>query len=159
MMLNEKLDYITKGETLEAQVSRAKEVASIDPSFAGLMRMATTSEEKIDGLPEGMPDTYKPDSTIPDGISDTTIRQEYRRIRNFQAGGSMMNIPVVKRELSWIQMLEGMHWKEASLMVHIKDQTLLEVYPNLREVLETLGVKISVPAPKKKATRKKKNDS
>lgn len=155
-MLNEKLDYIAKGESLEEQVARAKQVASIDSSFAGLMRMATVIEEKITGLPEGMPDTYKPDSTIPDGISETTIRQEFRRIKNFQQGGSMMNVPVARRELGWIQMLEGMHWKEANLMVHIKDQTFLEIYPNMREVLEMLGVKISVSAPAKKKTSKKK---
>jgi hypothetical protein len=54
-------------------------------------------------------------------------------------------------------MLEGMHWKESNIMVHIKDQTLLSIYPNMREVLTQLGTVITVPeatpAPKKKKTK------
>jgi hypothetical protein len=30
-------------------------------------------------------------------------------------------------------------------MVHIKDQTLLQIYPNMREVLTQLGAKITLP--------------
>ncbi len=143
MLLNEKLDYIAKGETLEIQVNRAREIARLDVTFAPLMRMAVIAEEKLSGLPDGMPDTYKPETAIPDGISHTTARQEFRRIKNFLPKGSMQQIPTHKRELSWLQMLEGMHWKEANVMVHIKDQTLLQVYPNMREVLTTLGAKIN----------------
>lgn len=144
MLLNEKLDYIAQGETLEAQVNRAREIARMDVTFAPLMRMAVIVEEKLTGIPEGMPDTYKPETSIPDGISDTTARQEFRRIKNFLPKGSMQNVPAHKRELSWIQMLEGMHWKEANVLVHIKDQTLLQLYPNMREVLTTLGTQINI---------------
>jgi hypothetical protein len=158
MMLNEKLDYISKGETLEMQVSRAREIAKLDVTFAPLMRMAVIQEEKLSGLPEGMPETYKTDENIPDGIANTTIRQEFRRIKNFLSTGSMQKVPKHKRELSWIQMLEGLHWKEANVMVHIKDQTLLQVYPNMREVLTTLGAKINIqetqPEIKKKKPKK-----
>lgn len=156
-MLNEKLDYIAKGESLEEQVQLAKQVAQIDSTFAGLMRMATTEEDKLVGLPSGVPETYKPDATIPDGISDSTIRQEFRRIKNYQVNGSMSNIPTAKRELIWVQLIEGLHWKEAAVLTSIKDQTLLDVYPNMRDVLKTLGVNISVPdAPVKRKSSKKK---
>ena len=57
----------------------------------------------------------------------------------------MEKIPVHKRETLWVQMLEGMHWKEANVMIHIKDQTLLQIYPNMREVLTQLGAKITLP--------------
>jgi len=145
MLLNEKLDWIAQGNTLEEQVERTKQVAKIDGTFAPLMRMAVILEEKIIGIPEGMPDTYKPDTALPNGISDTTVRQEFRRIKNFQINGSMQLAPTHKREISWIQMLEGMHWKEANILIHIKDQTLLQVYPNMREVLTQLGAKITLP--------------
>jgi hypothetical protein len=69
----------------------------------------------------------------------------------------MQNVASHKRELIWIQMLEGMHWKEANIMVHIKDQTLLEIYPNMREVLTTLGAKITLP--EVKTTKKKPKKS
>jgi hypothetical protein len=158
MLLNEKLDYIAKGETLDVQVSRAREIATLDVTFAPLMRMAVIVEEKISGVPPGMPETYKPDTNIPDGIANTTARQEFRRIKNFLPKGSMQKVPSHKREISWIQMLEGMHWKEANVMVHIKDQTLLQVYPNMREVLTKLGAKINIqeqtPETKKKKPKK-----
>jgi hypothetical protein len=156
MLLNEKLDYIAKGETLEIQVNRTKEIARLDVTFAPLMRMAVIAEEKLSGLPIGMPDTYKPETAIPDGISDTTARQEFRRIKNFLPTGSMQNIPLHKREISWLQMVEGLHWKEANILIHIKDQTLLHIYPNMREVLTTLGAQINIKEIIQESTKKKK---
>jgi len=159
MLLNEKLDYIAQGTTLDEQVNRTRELAKLDGTFAPLMRMAVLLEEKLVGLPEGMPDTYKPDTALPNGISDTTARQEFRRIKNFQASGSMQNVPSHKREISWIQMLEGMHWKEANVLIHIKDQTLLDLYPNMREVLTTLGAKINIKEQEKSVKKKKPKKS
>jgi hypothetical protein len=155
MMINEKLDFIAEGETLEDQVTRAKQVATIDSTFAQFMRMAVIKEERLAGLPEGMPDTYKPETTIPDGVSNTTARQEFRRIKNFQVNGPMQKIPTHKRELSWLQMLEGMHWKESNMLVHIKDQTLLTVYPNMFEVLTELGAQINIEQVPSKIKKKK----
>ena len=145
MLLNEKLDWIAQGATLDEQVDRTKQVAKIDTTFAPLMRMAVLDVEKLHGLPIGMPDTYKPDTNIPDGIANTDVRAEFRRIKNFQENGTMTKIPGHKRETLWVQMLEGMHWKEANVMVHIKDQTLLQIYPNMREVLTQLAAKITLP--------------
>lgn len=159
MLLNEKLDYIAQGATLDDQVARTRELAKMDGTFAPLMRMAVILEEKLIGIPEGMPDTYKPDTSLPNGVSDTTARQEFRRIRNFQSKGSMQLVPAHKREISWIQMLEGMHWKEANVLIHIKDQTLLELYPNMREVLTTLGAKINIKEEEKSVKKKKPKKS
>lgn len=155
MRLHEKLDYIAQGASLDEQVSRTKQIAQMDSTFAPLMRMAVLENEKLVGLPSGMPDTYKPEADMPEGVSHTTARQEFRRIKNFQTAGTMQNVASHKRELIWIQMLEGMHWKEANIMVHIKDQTLLEIYPNMREVLTTLGAKITLPEVKTKKKPKK----
>lgn len=159
MLLNEKLDYISSGENLEDQVNRAREVAKLDVTFGPLMRMATIKEEKLEGLPSGMPETYKPDTHLPDGMGDTNARQEFRRIKNFLVAGPMQNVPRHKRELSWLQMLEGMHWKEANVLVHIKDQTLLDIYPNMREVLTTLGVQINIDASQEIGKKKKPKKS
>lgn len=145
MLLNEKLDWIAQGSTLDEQVDRTKQVAKIDTTFAPLMRMAVLEAEKLHGLPIGMPDTYKPDTSLPDGFANTDVRAEFRRIKNFQSGGSMEKIASHKRETLWVQMLEGMHWKEANVMVHIKDQTMLQIYPNMREVLTKLGANITLP--------------
>ena len=155
LMLNEKLDYIAEGETLEEQVNRTKEVAQIDSSFAPLMRMAVLETEKIDGLPYGMPDTYKPETDIPAGISYSTVRQEFRRLKNFQINGKMQNHAPHVRETKWLQMCEGLHWKEANILIAIKDGEFLQHYPNMRNVLTELGATITFEnKPKKKSTRK-----
>ena len=158
MLLNEKLDWIAEGETLAEQVARTKQVAQIDGTFAPLMRMAVLEAEKLTGLPVGMPDIYKPDTALPDGVAHTDARSEFRRIKNYQANGTMLKIAPAKRELVWMQMMEGMHWKEANVMIHIKDQTLLDIYPNMYDVLTTLGAKITLPkaSETKKETKKKK---
>jgi hypothetical protein len=155
MQLNEKLDWISKGTTLEEQIVRTKQVAQMDPTFPIFMRMATVEAERITGLPEGMPEVFKPKMDIPDGISDTTARQEIRRIKNFLPNGSMQSLPVLRRETIWLQMLEGMHWKESNIMVHIKDQTLLSVYPNMREILIQLGTPVTIPEPTSVSKKKK----
>ena len=155
LMLNEKLDYIAEGETLEEQVARAKQVAQIDGSFAPLMRMAVIENERIDGIPEGMPAGYKPETDIPDGISYSTIRQEFRRIKNYQVNGKMQVHKPHIRETKWLQMCEGLHWKEANLLIAIKDGEFLQHYPNMRNVLTELGATITFEKkPKKKSTRK-----
>jgi hypothetical protein len=156
MMLNEKLDYIAQGATVDEQVERARNVASIDGTFGPLMRMATIKEEKISGLPVGMPETYKVDSAMPDGIANTTTRQEFRRIKNFGPNGPMQNVPTYKREINWIQIMEGLHWKEANVLIHIKDQTLFLIYPNMFEVLTKLGTQINIENVPEKKTKKNK---
>ena len=151
--VNEKIDWILDVADLEEQVKRARFVAKNDQAFPIFMRMAGIVEEKITGIPDGMPDTYKPDTNIPDGISETTARQELRRIKNFGPNGPMQNISAHKREMSWVQIMEGLHWKEANVMVHIKDQTLFDLYPKLEPVLLKLGVPINLP---KKQVKKQK---
>ena len=159
MLLNEKLDWIAKGATLQEQVERTKQVAKIDSTFAPLMRMAVLDAEKVVGMPTGMPETYKPDTSMPDGFANTDARAEFRRIKNFQAGGSMQKVASHQREKLWVQMLEGMHWKEANVMIHIKDQTLLQIYPNMRQVLTELGAKITLPEVSETTKKKKPKKS
>lgn len=141
--LNEKLDWICEGDSLDEKVNRMKYLINNDGVFFELIKMSTVPEMKLLGLPVGMPETYKPETDIPDGISDSTARQEFRRIKNFLPQGTMQNLPLARRETQWIQMLEGMHWKEANILVHVKDQTLLQAYPTLREVLVSIGLPVA----------------
>jgi len=145
LQIDEKLDWISEAKTLDEQVARTKQVAQMDATFATLMRMAVTEKEKLCGLPEGVPSTYKPKTDVPNGTSLTTVRQELRRLKNYLSDGSYKDIAEPKREGIWLGIIEGLHWKEANILTHIKDQTLLAIYPNMREVLTKLGAPISVP--------------
>lgn len=145
---NEKLDWIISGEDFEDKVFRARAVAQMDPTFPQFIRMACVDEERITGIPEGVPDTLKLEEDLPDGIADTTLRQELRRIRNFQARGEMQKVPLARRESMWIQMLESVHYKEAKLLTAIKDRTLFYVYPDLFDIMkEITGQEVGLPRP------------
>ena len=146
MQLNEKIDFILQGSDLVEQATRAQAIARSDATFVPLMHMASLRAQKIIGLPEGMPSTYKPETSIPNGIADTTVRQEFRRIKNFLPGGSTESLPRTHRESVWTTLLQGLHWKEADVIINIKDQTLFTKYPQLRNVLVELSVKVDVPA-------------
>lgn len=161
LLLHEKLEYVCQGVTLDERMSRARHVQTVDPSFVAFMRMAGLQANKIWGIPEGMPDTYKPATDIPEGYSYTTARQELRRLQNFHRDGTMQAVPKHRRETVWIQLLEGLHWKEAQVLIAIKDQVLFAQYPQLRETLIALGMPVDVAEPppsKPKSSRKKKGD-
>jgi len=94
---------------------------------------------------------------VPDGVADTTARQEFRRIRNFLPYGTMKNLKAHDREQSWLNLLMGLHHKEAKILTMIKEQTLFVEYPELRNVLIELKVPVDVEAPvAEKSTKKAK---
>jgi hypothetical protein len=138
--LDEEIDYIVAGPTPEIRAARASEVAKGDGTFVTFMQIGTNPDLKMVGLPEGSPDTYEPAIDMPEGISNTTARQELRRIKSFLPSGPYASMKPIKRENVWIQILEGVHWKEAAVLTHVKDQTLLATYPDLRPALELLGI-------------------
>jgi hypothetical protein len=156
--INEQLAWLMEGETLEERQTRAKSLAQSNSVFLPYMRMAFIKSQKILGIPEGMPDTYKPEFDVPDGIAQTTAMQEYRRIKNFIEGGPILRLHPYKIEETWINLMEGLHWKEAKVLVAIKDQVLEREYPGLTEVMESLGmpvdVKLDPPRRGRKRTKK-----
>jgi hypothetical protein len=65
-----------------------------------------------------------------------------------------------KRETQWLQILEGVHHKEAKILTAVKDGVLLEIYPELENLMAPLGIteyNKPTPAKKKRTPRKKKS--
>ena len=154
LQIDEKLDWISEAKTLEEQVARTKQVAELDATFLPLMRMAVTEKEKLcniadsrefaRALANGM---TVPDDTLFNRLNSplTTVRQEYRRLSKFVSGGSYAETTSVRREEIWENIVDGLHSRERNILTHIKDQTLLVIYPNMREVLTQFGMLIPVP--------------
>lgn len=143
--LNEALDWVLlvnepAKATPEEVNRRLRAVVERDSTFIAFLQMAFNEDAKIEGLPPGMPSTYKPEKDMPDGVADTTAKQELRRIRNFQKGGAMLGQKPHRRETVWLQLMEGMHWKEAAVVVAIKDQRLPSLYPNIDILCNLLGL-------------------
>lgn len=91
-------------------------------------------------LPAGTP-PYKQDPS-PIGMSETNLLTELRRLYIFTP---QRELPPVRRETLFIQLLESVHPLEAALLCAVKDQTLHVLYPNItRELVATCGY---IPAP------------
>lgn len=72
---------------------------------------------------------FKRQTDVPDGYSLTDLKQELRRMGIFTGAGDYKNLQRTRREQLWIQMCEGLHWKESELIDAIKDRRLNDIYP------------------------------
>src|SRR6056300_1099620 len=123
---NEGFDWVFKGKDVAEQITRVKQWASTNQTVVPMVRMGVGAEKVDWGLPEGTPDTLKLDKDIPEGMGDTTIQMEWRRISGFtDPNHNMQNLPEWKREMNWLQILEGMQHLEANVLTAIKDGKLL----------------------------------
>ena len=104
-----------------------------------------------------MPEAAKIEDDVPDGMGDTTIALEFRRIKQFvDPQANLKNLPAWKQEMNWLSIMEGLHHKEAQLMTAIKDKKLITAYPKLEGILEKLGIEDYVKPKKTRAKRTKK---
>ena len=84
-------------------------------------------------LPDGeVP--YTPNEA-PAGTEHTLLEQESKRFYYFVANGNT-NIPQMKRETMFIQMLEGLHRSEAEVLCLVKDKKLGKRYKITRACVE-----------------------
>ena len=82
-------------------------------------------EEVKSMLPEGdVP--YNPNEA-PAGTEHTRLAKEYKGLFRFVKGGQD-NLPVLKRESMFVQLLEGLHESEAEVICLVKDKKLQKKY-------------------------------
>jgi len=155
--LDEAFDYVFEVTKKTEQVERLKEVAKQNQTIVPIVRMGVGAEDVDWGLPEGMPESTKIKDDIPEGMGETTLTLEWRRIKQFtDPSANIKNLPAWKQEMNWMSILEGVHHKEAKFITAVKDKTLLTLYPKLEGILETIGIEEYVKPKKKRATKKKK---
>ena len=89
-------------------------------------------------IPEGEPPFEKNDAPV--GTEHTYLKSEAHRLYHFIEGGNS-NITQSKREMMFIQMLEGLHQDEAKLLLGMKNKSLNKMYKGLTEsvVKEAFG--------------------
>jgi hypothetical protein len=106
--------------------------------------------------PEGkfiLPETDPPfkEDAAPIGMSPTNLMQELRRFYVF----CRKDLTAVRREGLFIQLLETVHPNEAQLMLHIKNQNLPDLYPNITHKLVADHGFVPQPTEKEKPAAKK----
>ena len=81
-------------------------------------------------LPEG--DVPYRENDAPEGTEHTLLQQEARRLYHFIKGGNPA-LTQNKREMMFVQMLEGLHKDEAELLIAAKDKSLHRKYKGLSD--------------------------
>ena len=81
-------------------------------------------------LPEG--DVPYNQNEAPEGTEHTQLAHEAKKLYHFIKGGNN-NINQNKREMMFVQMLEGLHKEEAELLIAAKDKILHQKYKGLSD--------------------------
>ena len=83
-------------------------------------------------LPEGTP-PYK-ENDAPAGTEHTTLHTESRRLWHFVEGADK-KLSKSKKEIMFIQMLEGLHADDAKLLIAVKEKELNKMYKSLTDAV------------------------
>ena len=115
-------------ELVSEQKTKAKKVAILqeyrDDSLTAIL-IWNFDERSISAMPEG-PVPYKPND-VPVGTDHTSLRREWKQLYHFVKGGND-RLNNLRRESMFVQMLEGLHPKEAEIICLVKDKRLTEKY-------------------------------
>ena len=123
-------------DLVSAQRSNAKKVEILqeyrDPSLVSIL-IWNFDDTVISVIPEGeVP--YNPNE-VPVGTDHTSLRREYKNLYHFVQGGNT-SLSTIRRETMFIQMLEGLHPREAEILCLIKDKKLTTKYKLTYEVVK-----------------------
>ena len=123
-------------ELVDEQKTDAKKVAILKEYECDILKSLfiwNFDDSIISLLPEGKV-PYKPNEN-PLGTDHSSLRREQRNLYMFVKGGNDA-LSTIRRETIFIQMLEGLHPKEADIIVAVKDGDLEDMYDVPFEVVE-----------------------
>ena len=118
------------------QRSKAKKVEILqeyrDDSITAVL-IWNFDETVESAIPEGQV-PYK-ENEVPVGTDHTSLRREWRQLFHFVKGGNS-NLSSLRRETMFIQMLEGLHPREAEIICLVKDKKLTDKYKLTYEIVK-----------------------
>tara|TARA_B100000427_G_scaffold213583_1_gene178128 strand:+ start:57 stop:590 length:534 start_codon:yes stop_codon:yes gene_type:complete len=123
-------------ELVDEQKSDAKKIAVLKEYECDILKSLfiwNFDDSVISLLPTGTV-PYKPNEN-PLGTDHSSLRREQRNLYMFVKGGNDA-LSTIRRETIFIQMLEGLHPKEADIVVAVKDGNLEDMYDVPFEVVE-----------------------
>ncbi len=129
LLMNEVLQKVSNAKTKAQKIKLLNEYNS--PALRALL-IANFDESVISMLPEGKV-PYKPNDA-PEETEHTKLIQEYRKLYLFFKGGA--NISQARRETLFIQLLEGLHAKEAEVLTLVKDKKIGKRWKITRQCVE-----------------------
>ena len=118
-------------ELVSEQRTKAKRVEILkeyrDDSVTAVL-IWNYDERVQSAVPDGQV-PYK-ENEVPVGTDHTSLRREWKQLYHFIKGGND-SLSTLRRESMFIQLLEGLHPKEAEIICLIKDKELESVYPKV----------------------------
>ncbi len=129
LLMNEILQKVSNAKTKAQKIKLLNEYNS--PALRAIL-IANFDESVISMLPEGKV-PYKPNDA-PEETEHTKLIQEYRKLYLFFKGGA--NISQARRESLFIQLLEGLHAKEAEVLCLVKDKKIGKRWKITRQCVE-----------------------
>lgn len=128
-LVSEMLDNVEKAKTRAEKIDLLRQYDR--PDFITIIRLNFDPNLVMD-LPEGDP-PYKKELDVPLGMSHTSLLKEIRRFYIWLDKNA--NLPKLKKESLFINLLEGLHWTEAEALVLAKDRKLTKKYKTIKEDL------------------------
>ena len=131
LLFSEILDKVHKAKTKDAKVEILKK---FDNQSLRMVIKSSFDPKIVWELPEGdVP--FKPNDA-PAGTEHTRLASEAKKLYHYIKGADN-DTPKYKKELMFVQLLEGLHETEAKLIVNAKDKKLHQVYKGLsKEVVK-----------------------
>ena len=128
--LHEVLELVSKQRSKAKRVEVLKEYES--DALKSIL-IWNFDDTVISVVPEGDV-TYNPNE-VPVGTDHTSLRREWKNLYHFVHGGNP-SLSTIRRETMFIQMLEGLHPREAEILCLIKDKKLTTKYKLTYEVVK-----------------------
>ena len=123
--IHEILDLVGEQRTKAKRVDILKEYR--DDSLTAIL--IWNFDDRVQSAVPGGQVPYK-ENEVPVGTDHTSLRREWKNLYHFIKGGND-SLSGLRRETMFVQMLEGLHPKEAEIICLIKDKELESVYPKV----------------------------
>ena len=125
LLISEILEQVSKVKTKKEKINILREH---DHQSLRMVIKSSFDPNIVSSLPEG--DVPYKHNDAPAGTEHSSLSYESRKLYHFISGGNPQ-INQNKRESMFVQLLEGLHVSEASLLVAAKDKKLHQMYKGL----------------------------
>ena len=123
-------------ELVSEQRTKAKKIEVLqeyrDDSLTAIL-IWNFDESVISAVPDGQV-PYK-ENEVPVGTDHTSLRREWKTLYHFVRGGND-KLNNLRRETMFVQLLEGLHPREAEIVCLVKDKRLTDVYKITQQQVE-----------------------
>ena len=123
--IHESFELVSEQRTKAKRVEILKEYR--DDSVTAVL-IWNYDERVQSAVPDGQV-PYK-ENEVPVGTDHTSLRREWKTLYHFIKGGNP-SLSNLRRETMFVQLLEGLHPKEAEIICLVKDKELESVYPKV----------------------------